>query len=54
MVEINTSLLAHVPPAVASDKVVVKPSHTLRVPVIGAGIGYTVTVAVAKQPAADV
>ena len=42
--------LLHVPPAVASANVVVKVAHTLVVPVITAGNGLTVTVAVLKQP----
>jgi len=46
--------LLHVPPAVASDNVVVKPMHTLVVPVITAGNGLTVTVAVRKQPVGKV
>jgi hypothetical protein len=35
-------LLLQVPPAVPSLKVVVKPTHTLVVPVIAAGTGLTV------------
>jgi hypothetical protein len=44
-----TLLLVHVPPAVASVSVVVKPTHTLAVPLIDAGSGLTVTTAVAIQ-----
>lgn len=33
----------HIPPAVASDKIVVNPLHTEVIPVIGAGNGFTVT-----------
>jgi len=42
--------LLHVPPPVASLKVVVEPAHTVAVPVMAAGNGFTVTVAVTKQP----
>ena len=38
--------LVHVPPVVASDNVVVAPTHTLSVPVIEAGSELTVTTAV--------
>ena len=42
-----------VPPAVLFDKVVVLPTHTLDVPVIAAGVGFTVMVLLVKftQPA---
>lgn len=40
----------HVPPDVASLRVVVDPTHTLSVPVMATGSGLTVTVAVVKQP----
>jgi hypothetical protein len=43
-------LLLQVPPAVRSDKVVVKPIQTLVVPVITAGIGLTVIAEVIKHP----
>ena len=36
--------LLQVPPAVASARVVVKPAHTVNVPVIAAGNGFTVTI----------
>ena len=54
MVSTAVLLLAHVPPVVASDKVVVKPTHTVMVPVMADGSAFTVTVAVMKQPLADV
>ena len=37
-------VLLHVPNAVASASVVVKPAHTVNVPVIAAGNGFTVTI----------
>ena len=40
-------LLLHVPPVIVFDSVVVAPSHTTAVPVIGDGVAYTVTVVVA-------
>jgi len=40
-------LLLHVPPLVASDKLMVDPVHTLVGPLIAAGNGLTVTGAVA-------
>ena len=40
-------LLLHVPPAVASDNVVVAPVHTVVVPVIVPAVGVAVTVTVA-------
>lgn len=43
-------LLIQVPPGVMSDNVVVKPVHTDKVPLIGEGIGSTVTTAVSKHP----
>src|SRR5665647_2384158 len=46
--------LLHVPPAVASANVVVKPTHTFVVPVITAGKGLTVTVVVTKHPVGKV
>jgi hypothetical protein len=39
----------HVPPVVVLVKAVVRPVHTLVVPVIGAGTGLTVSVRVLKQ-----
>ena len=46
--------LVHVPPLVASLKVVVKPAQTAAVPVIDDGNGLTVTTTVAIQPVARV
>ena len=43
------ALLLHVPPP-ASDKVVVNPEQTLRLPSIAVGNGLTVTTAVMIQP----
>jgi hypothetical protein len=48
-VPLVTSLLDHVPPAVPSANVVVKPIQAEAVPVI-ADIGFTVTTAVVKHP----
>ncbi len=46
--------LDHVPPAVALLSTVVEPEQTTDDPVIAAGGGLTVTVAVLKQPVAAV
>ncbi len=46
-VAVNTSLLLHVPAGVVLLSVVVRPGHTIIVPVIGAGAEFTVTVVVA-------
>ena len=43
-------LLVHVPPAGVEFNVVVKPIHTLSVPVMAVGLAFTVTVVVAIQP----
>ena len=43
-------LLAHVPPLVVEDRVVVDPAHTEVVPVIAAGSAFTVTIAVLLHP----
>ncbi len=43
-------LLLHVPPLVAFAKVVVLPVHVTAVPVITAGIAFTVTSRVLKHP----
>lgn len=43
-------LLVQLPPVVASLSVDVAPMHTTAVPVIAAGNGFTVTVAVFVQP----
>lgn len=48
------ALLDHVPPDVALLRTVVLPEHTNAEPVIAAGGGFTVTVAVLKQPVAAV
>ena len=42
-------LLVHVPPAVVELSEVVDPTHTLIVPVMVAGFGFTVKVAVTLQ-----
>ena len=42
MVAISVLPLLHTPPVVADDNVVVRPAHTLVVPVIAAGNGWTV------------
>ena len=44
-------LLAHVPPLVVEDRVVVDPAHKEVVPVIAAGIALTVIEVVLAQPA---
>jgi hypothetical protein len=44
----------HVPPVDVLDKVVVPFSHTLRVPVIAAGSGFTVKLAVVLHPSGNV
>ncbi len=48
------ALLLQVPEGVISPNVVVSPEHTLNIPVIGAGSGLTVTVAVMIQPVGNV
>ena len=53
IVALEGLLLLHVPPEVASASVVVKPSHTLAVPVIAAGNGLTVIGKVALQPVSE-
>lgn len=50
MVPTARLLLDQVPPEVVSDRVVVKPVQTSNVPLIGAGIGFTVTTIVAMHP----
>jgi hypothetical protein len=47
-------LLLHVPGPVASLRLVIDPEHTLNVPVIVAGTGFTVTVVALVQPDEDV
>ena len=49
-VAVAVLLLLHVPPVVGSLSVVVAPMHTTAVPVIAAGSGFTVTVAVFVHP----
>lgn len=49
-VAVPVALLTQVPPADASASVVVRPTHTVVVPVISAGSGLTVTTSVLKQP----
>ena len=50
-VAINTSLLDHIPPGVASDKAEVVPGHSLAVPVMAAttGKGLTTSVCVTNE-----
>jgi hypothetical protein len=43
-------LLLHVPPVVASAKVVLAPSQTDSIPVIGVGLGLIVTVTLPSGP----
>ena len=50
MVATLVVVLAHVPPAVASVRLVVKPAHTVAVPVTDAGIGLIVTVTLPSAP----
>ena len=52
-VAIPVALLLHVPPP-ASDKVVVNPEQTLRLPSIAVGNGLTVTTAVVIHPVGKV
>ena len=49
-VAVAGTLLAHVPPVLASVSAVVEPEHTVSVPVIVAIPGFTVTTAVLLQP----
>lgn len=53
-VAIPGALLVHVPPVTPSLSVVARPMHTCVTPVIAVGTVFTVTVAVALQPAAIV
>ena len=46
-------LLLHTPPAIASLSVVVKPAHTVAVPVTDAGSASIVTVVVVAHPPAE-
>lgn len=43
-------LLLQVPPGVASLNILPVPTHIARIPDIGPGLGYTVTVVVLKHP----
>ena len=54
IVAIDTSLLLHVPPLVASVSVVVAPSQTLSVPPIVAGSGLMVTNVVLRHDVGSV
>lgn len=45
-VAIKVEELVHTPPPVASDSVIVRPTHTSVGPVMAAGVRTTVTVAV--------
>lgn len=47
-------LLLHAPPLVVFVSAVVRPEHTVRVPVIAAGNGFTVNVVTALQPVGKV
>lgn len=47
---VPVALLAHVPPPVAEDNVIVAPAHTDVAPVMAAGSALTVTTAVRVQP----
>ena len=49
-----SGLLLQVPPDGVQFNVVVVPAHTLMGPVMGPGLGSTVTVMVAKQPPGNV
>ena len=53
IVAVEVLLLVHVPPLMALLSLVVPPTHTIVVPVIGA-TGFTVTVAYAAHPAGAV
>ncbi len=53
-VAIDVLPLLHVPPPVASERVVVLPTQTVGVPVIADGNAETVTTSVAKQPVDNV
>lgn len=43
-------LLVHVPPDIASLRIIVLPVHTFAGPVMAGGVGSTVTEVVVKQP----
>jgi hypothetical protein len=46
----DTVLLVHTPPRESLERVVVVPAHAIRLPVITAGSGLTVSTAVLEQP----
>lgn len=50
IVAVAVLLLVHVPAGVALLRAVVLPTHTVAVPVMAAGSGWTVTTAVRMQP----
>ena len=50
MPAMDGEVLLHTPPVVASDSVVIDPSHTTGVPVIALGFALMVNVAVVMQP----
>ena len=50
IVAMPAGLTVHTPPGVVLAKVVVKPTHRPRLPVIAAGPAFTVTIVVTKQP----
>jgi hypothetical protein len=50
MVASAVLLLLHTPPVVVSLNVVVRPTHTVAIPVIGAGSGLTVSTRTELQP----
>ena len=54
MVATVALLVLHVPPGVRSVRQVDKPIHTSGVPVIGTGIGLTVSVVLVVQPVGSV
>lgn len=47
-------LLLHTPPVVVSVRAVVSPAHILLVPLIAAGLGFTVNEVVVIQPVGSV
>jgi len=53
-VAVAVLLLLHTPPVTASLNAVVRPWHTVAVPVIAATPGLTVTVALVRQPVVNV
>jgi hypothetical protein len=50
----DTVLLLHVPPASASLRLAVLPTHVFAAPVIAAGSAVTLTVFVAMQPVINI